>query len=93
MMRKAAAEDGRERQHDAGVGAHDEADDMGHDQAHEADEAGQGHGGGGHQRGQAQQDGALAAHVHAEVERGVVTQQQAVERARPGQDEDACRWR
>ena len=89
-MRKAAAEDGRERQHEPGVGAHQQPHDVGHDEAHEADQAGQGHRSGRDQRGQAEQDGPLAPHVHAEVLRRVVAQQQAVQRACPGHDEHAC---
>ena len=63
----------------------------GHDESHEADQACQGHRSGRHQRRQAKQDGPLAPHVHAEMLRRVVAQQQAVHRACPRHDEQPSR--
>ena len=87
------AEERRERQDEARVRPDEQAHDVRHDEPDEADEPCQRHGRRRDERGQPEEDGALAAHVDAQVAGGVIAEQQRVERAGAREDDARCRRR
>jgi hypothetical protein len=66
------AADRREWQHGAWVGADGEACKVRHNEANEADQAGQGDGRGGGESGEGNGDAALATHIDAEMRRTLI---------------------
>ncbi len=81
---------GGDGQHETRVRADEQADEVRDDEADEPDQPGDRDARGGHERREAEQDRPLAPDVDAEVGGGLLAQEEAVERPRPEEDQDAA---